>query len=653
MNISSVNSDLIRGNVITIILNCLSENDRYGYDILREIEEKTKGLYKLKQPTLYSCLKRLEQQGFITSYLGSLTDTGGRQRRYYSLTDKGRDYLLKEKREYEFSRSILDKLVSDNSFDPSAGAPFDVESLRPYTKPKLSSPKVIYKEKIIYKYITPEAASAAKKTRGLTGEIPEKETNAVNAIESAAKEEKPETPLNAKEIMPETKLGIEKLTFDRTVKETLPAAQPKAEDSAEQNGYAEFPVVDKSKIKERTLFDLLSELEEKKNKELSERDSNLLRYNSLDDLKQKKIEGIIPERSEEPVKSEKRYSSLAELLNKKAAEIEAEKKVAAALLANDILPKEEDKPTLSDILRKKSEERDFQKPVETPQEYRSAKSKLEEIISRYEAEYNEKLKNEKAKSLETSKEHEIKQVPSEKENTAEAKTEEEKAELEKAPVFEIPKEQVKFDYENSDVNYRDFLLKLTEKKQAEELEVAEPKREPQPFVNDAELKVRLYSEGFKIRPYSRSYAQEYYSFNFMHVNKLRRDSLLLTLITFFALVGACWGTMYDKIPAYVFGIAMGIGAALYLIPLSAAVINPGKRAKAIYNFKFSLLSCIMLYIEICVIIMILGFFLFGADISSLESMLAPVIFPMVSLFAIVVSPLYYLLLFKSKRYHIA
>lgn len=52
MDISSVNSDLIRGNVTTIILGSLWSQDRYGYDILKEIETKSEGQYKLKQPTL-------------------------------------------------------------------------------------------------------------------------------------------------------------------------------------------------------------------------------------------------------------------------------------------------------------------------------------------------------------------------------------------------------------------------------------------------------------------------------------------------------------------------------------------------------------------------------------------------------------------------
>lgn len=52
MDISSVNSDLIRGNVTTIILGCLWSSDKYGYEILKEIEDKSNSQYVLKQATL-------------------------------------------------------------------------------------------------------------------------------------------------------------------------------------------------------------------------------------------------------------------------------------------------------------------------------------------------------------------------------------------------------------------------------------------------------------------------------------------------------------------------------------------------------------------------------------------------------------------------
>ncbi len=111
----TINSDLIRGNINTIILKSLYEGDRYGYDIIKEIEEKSHGQYILKQPTLYSCLKRLENQGFITAYWGEQTN-GGR-RKYYTLTEMGRQVFVQYQDEYEFSRTIIDQLISERDYD--------------------------------------------------------------------------------------------------------------------------------------------------------------------------------------------------------------------------------------------------------------------------------------------------------------------------------------------------------------------------------------------------------------------------------------------------------------------------------------------------------------------------------------------------------
>lgn len=111
----TLNSDLIRGNINTIILKSLYDKDRYGYDIIKEIEEKSHGQYILKQPTLYSCLKRLETQGFINSYWGEQSN-GGR-RKYYTLTEMGREVFVQNQDEYEYSRTIIDQLISERAYD--------------------------------------------------------------------------------------------------------------------------------------------------------------------------------------------------------------------------------------------------------------------------------------------------------------------------------------------------------------------------------------------------------------------------------------------------------------------------------------------------------------------------------------------------------
>ncbi len=83
----SIASDMIRGHTDTIILAHLMSGDSYGYKINRSISEKTGGQYELKEATLYTAFRRLEQLGFISSYWGD--ENTGARRRYYSITPAG------------------------------------------------------------------------------------------------------------------------------------------------------------------------------------------------------------------------------------------------------------------------------------------------------------------------------------------------------------------------------------------------------------------------------------------------------------------------------------------------------------------------------------------------------------------------------------
>lgn len=124
---SSISSDLIRGHINTIILRALYERDKYGYEIMNDIEEKSHGQYSLKQPTLYSALKRLENQGYIKAYWKTDEVSGGGRRKYFSLTESGKEITEKNLAEWEYSRTIIDSLISDRSFDFSQPAPTPVD----------------------------------------------------------------------------------------------------------------------------------------------------------------------------------------------------------------------------------------------------------------------------------------------------------------------------------------------------------------------------------------------------------------------------------------------------------------------------------------------------------------------------------------------
>lgn len=105
----SITSDILRGHTETIILSLLLEKDSYGYKINKEILARTGNRYELKEATLYTAFKRLEQAGCIRTYWGD--ETSGARRRYYSITELGRKTYQKNLRDWEEAKELIDGLL--------------------------------------------------------------------------------------------------------------------------------------------------------------------------------------------------------------------------------------------------------------------------------------------------------------------------------------------------------------------------------------------------------------------------------------------------------------------------------------------------------------------------------------------------------------
>lgn len=109
----SIASDLIRGHTETIILAHLMRGDSYGYKINKAIQEKTNHKFELKEATLYTAFRRLEESGCISSYWGD-QNTGAR-RRYYTITSYGRETFQRLKNEWNSAKKIIDSLIDEES----------------------------------------------------------------------------------------------------------------------------------------------------------------------------------------------------------------------------------------------------------------------------------------------------------------------------------------------------------------------------------------------------------------------------------------------------------------------------------------------------------------------------------------------------------
>ncbi|KXT74301.1 Transcriptional regulator, PadR family [Streptococcus sp. DD10] len=87
-----------------LILAVLDGEDSYGY----EISQTIKLIANIKESTLYPILKKLEKSRFLTTYSQEFQ---GRKRKYYSLTDLGREQLIRLKEDWRVYTDTIDGII--------------------------------------------------------------------------------------------------------------------------------------------------------------------------------------------------------------------------------------------------------------------------------------------------------------------------------------------------------------------------------------------------------------------------------------------------------------------------------------------------------------------------------------------------------------
>lgn len=85
----------------------------YGYQVVKEIEDRSSGYFRLREGTLYPALHRLEKEALVEGRWDA--SPSGQNRRYYHITAKGRSRLESMLREWtQFSRAV-DLVARPNS----------------------------------------------------------------------------------------------------------------------------------------------------------------------------------------------------------------------------------------------------------------------------------------------------------------------------------------------------------------------------------------------------------------------------------------------------------------------------------------------------------------------------------------------------------
>ena len=101
----SVNTELLKGNVVTLVLTMLSRKDMYGYELIKDLHLRSEGLFDLKEGTLYPVLHLLERDKAVEAYWEE--KDSARPRKYYRITKAGRALLKDKKKEWqEFQKAV-------------------------------------------------------------------------------------------------------------------------------------------------------------------------------------------------------------------------------------------------------------------------------------------------------------------------------------------------------------------------------------------------------------------------------------------------------------------------------------------------------------------------------------------------------------------
>ena len=101
--------ELLKGSTETLLLSLLAVEPMYGYQLVREIEQRSSGYFRFKEGTLYPALHRLEKVGLVKGAWGD--SPSGQNRRYYYMTDKGHGQLASMIKEWEMFSTAVNKVA--------------------------------------------------------------------------------------------------------------------------------------------------------------------------------------------------------------------------------------------------------------------------------------------------------------------------------------------------------------------------------------------------------------------------------------------------------------------------------------------------------------------------------------------------------------
>ena len=626
----NANVDFVRGQADMIVLSALSDSDKYGLEILSAIQERSQGMYSLKQATLYSSLKRLEKNGYVHSYDGDISN--GAKRVYYGLTEIGKDHLNNDKSYWEFCNFLMSNLISDNKFDPqNESKPFDPAEFRPLTRRVRGEKddKEQDKEKeVLVKYVYVKNGEAPQDAEVVylspdqlksieRDNITDTATNATeteqsfvvannqtveiqnDTSESCSEEYQPSFDLTEMDLSD----NVEEVQIEKVEEESEAPLDFDLTEFDFSDLYEEFLYDSQDPTQDFNLTEVFSEIE---NIEVISEDSH-------EEIVEEDIEELVEESHSADISDTDLNTSVGvQIQDSDDESIENADSNDDAILSNqdeeDLSEDVDDTDVVEDAQNNEFQSQQEISHYQEPQEYQ------------YSSFGDRPVRN----SLPST-------PSSEYEHTS------------------LPYSS--YSYEN-DVNY---VGTFTDLFNVEDEEDAQPDISADiEFLTMKEMVYKYQSKGVTIKPYDKHNTMEYYVNRYYFSNKLH----LHTSLIIFAILGVelsishviCNSTSNKVSDLWLLSI---LAIAIYpAIRGVMYIIDPTKKSYANYNPKTSLLLSFLPVITLPIVFALLGFVEFGANINDYLSMQRPIILPSILLFNVPLHSIIYTTLYRTYKYHI-
>lgn len=105
--------DFIGASLIPLVLIILTESENYGYELIQQLKSRSDARLSIAEGTLYPVLKKMEEKKWVASKWK--TADSGKQRKYYSITKKGKEQLNEQVGQWNFFNNLIQKSWKQNN----------------------------------------------------------------------------------------------------------------------------------------------------------------------------------------------------------------------------------------------------------------------------------------------------------------------------------------------------------------------------------------------------------------------------------------------------------------------------------------------------------------------------------------------------------